>query len=156
MGHESEDVGACERRARVEGAHGAVGVVRGARGAGAERGAVQVVWEKRGAVVLCVGRWDAAVLFHVDVVRGDTRANGARDVDRAQTREERVEERWVCGLAVGNYLQAGLLMFEGAQGRGVGRHIITLDSFVRALRSPPASCSCTCTVALGARRGAAS
>ena len=46
--------------------------------------------------------------------------------------EERVEERWVCGLAMGNYLQAGLLMFEGAQGRGVGRHNITLDSFVRS------------------------
>ena len=70
--------------------------------------------------------------------------------------EERVEERWVCGLAMGNYLQAGLLMFEGAQGRGVGRHIITLDSFAQLWRSPPASCSCTCTVAVPAHGGAAS
>lgn len=46
-------------------------------------------------------------------------------------REERVEERWVCGLAIGNYLQAALLMFEGTQGRGLDRYNITLDSFVR-------------------------
>ena len=41
-------------RERGEGAHGVVDDVRGARGAGVERSAVFVVWEKRGAVVLCV------------------------------------------------------------------------------------------------------
>ena len=54
-GWERGDDEGCRRdRERGEGAHGVVDDVRGARGAGFERGAVFVVWEKRGAVVLCV------------------------------------------------------------------------------------------------------
>lgn len=53
-GWERGDEGCRRDRERGEGAHGVVVDVRGARGAGVERGAVFVVWKKRGAVVLCV------------------------------------------------------------------------------------------------------
>lgn len=45
--------------------------------------------------------------------------------------DEAVRMKWVHRAAVANYLRIGLLMFEGAQGRGQGRGNATLVDFYR-------------------------
>ena len=129
MGHESEDVGAPASVARGRGAHGAVGVVRGARGAGA--GGAPFKWFGKNAAQLYFASDDGTLpFFSMSMWCAVIHVRTALET-LIVLRHGRTRERMGVRVGDGQCLQAGLLMFEGAQGRGVGRHSY-LDSFVQS------------------------